>query len=57
MNAADQYPLTSEGGVEPIPSAPADPFSLLDDLMQVVEALCPTYPPRDTFETASGFKL
>lgn len=30
-----------------VPQANEDPFQALDDLMVVVEALCPTWPPRD----------
>ncbi len=57
MNTNDMHPLVSEGGVHTLPSDAGDPFAQLDDLMQVVEALCPTYPPRDTFEGAGEFKL
>lgn len=57
MSAPDIHPLTSEGGAETNPTEAADPFSQLDDLMQVIEALCPTYPQRDIFESADGFKL
>ncbi len=36
-----------------------DPFEALDDLMQVVEALCPRWPERESFgdTAASVFKL
>lgn len=35
---------------------PEDAFRVLDDLMAVVEALCPRWPARETF-TASGTML
>jgi hypothetical protein len=37
------------------PSSSQDPFARLDDLMTVVEALCPRWPPRGGFrETAKN---
>ena len=45
-----------QGGANTILSDAGDPFAQLDDSMHVVEALCPTYPPRDTFEGAREFK-
>ena len=57
MSTRDMHPLVSEGGVNTPPGDAGDPFAQLDDLMQVVEALCPIYPSRDTFEGAGEFKL
>jgi hypothetical protein len=34
-----------------------DPFEALDDLMVVIEALCPKWPPRETFSSSSIFLL
>ena len=34
-----------------------DPYERLDDLMTVVEALCPTWPTREPFTGAEEFKL
>lgn len=34
-----------------------DPFETLDDLMWVIEALCPAWPPRPTFAGAGPFIL
>ncbi|HEY4214769.1 MAG TPA: hypothetical protein VGM84_25055 [Steroidobacteraceae bacterium] len=51
------HPLVSDGGIEPKIVESADPFTALDELMQVVEALCPTYPPRGTFARSTKFKL
>ena len=51
-------PLVADGG---LPSTHAesgrDPFQALDDLMVVVEALCPVWPDRPTFEGATRFLL
>jgi hypothetical protein len=49
--------LASEGGNVEFPQDTRDPFEVLDDLMQVVEALCPTFPERDTFADSRVFKL
>jgi len=32
-----------------VQDAPTDPFEALDDLMVVIEALCPRWPPRESF--------
>lgn len=43
-------PLAAEGGVRPpIVHEDSDPYRALDNLMAVVEALCPTWPPRRLF--------
>ena len=39
--------LVREGGVAYRPEPDADPFAALADLMEVVEALCPQWPPRE----------
>lgn len=44
-----EQPLIGEGGVRAAIPAPADPYQVLDELMAVVEALCPTWPQRETF--------
>jgi hypothetical protein len=49
--------LSSTGGVSSQPADPRDPFEALDDLMQVVEALCPTWPNREVFSDAGAFIL
>lgn len=51
------HPLSSTGGVESPAADSRDPFEILDDLMQVVEALCPTWPSRETFPDAAAFEL
>lgn len=47
---ADKHPLAVEGGVVSVASAPRDPYAALDDLMVVVEALCPQWPARPLFK-------
>jgi len=51
MNSNEQrpHPLTGDGGNIGSPEDSRNPFEVLDDLMHVIEALCPTYPERDTF--------
>lgn len=51
------HPLVIEGGSNSAIPDLRDPFEVLDDLMHVIEALCPTYPPRDTFTDSAVFKL
>lgn len=52
----DQF-LVADGGLR-IPQIPKDdPLLSLDDLMAVVEALCPRWPERDTFVTGSKMLL
>ena len=40
------HPFVAEGGVPYSPTSNRDPFQALDELMCVVEALAPTWPPR-----------
>jgi len=51
------HPLSSTGGVSSPTADSRNPFEVLDDLMQVVEALCPTWPPRELFPDTAAFKL
>lgn len=44
-------PLAAGGGIRQPVNEPVDPFSALDDLMFVVESLCPTWPEREPFST------
>lgn len=41
------YPFVAEGGLPYSVDSNRDPFEALDDLMTVVEALCPVWPPRE----------
>ena len=42
-------PLAADGGLALPATRPEDPFRALDDLMAVVEALCPIWPQRGPF--------
>ncbi len=54
---ADQ-PLVRDGGLPDAGfAADRDPFEALDDLMTVVEALCPVWPQREVFADSSRFLL
>jgi hypothetical protein len=53
----DHYPLAAEGGVTAAPAGTGDPYKALDDLMVAVEALCPKWPPRSTFEAGGNWLL
>lgn len=59
MSSADPpaHPLSGDGGIGSPPTGTRDPFEALDDLMQVVEALCPTWPQRPLFSDTGIFKL
>lgn len=50
-------PIVAEGGVTPSADPPADPFQALDDLMVVVEELCPVWPSRPIFTNESNNRL
>lgn len=56
-NSADDVPFVADGGLKPSPPPAGDPFEALDDLMVVVEALCPTWPPRPIFRDSGHFRL
>lgn len=45
----DDQPLAGDAVMQASQSAAADPYRQLDDLMAVVEALCPAWPERETF--------
>jgi hypothetical protein len=49
--------LVAEGGVTGTPAGNRDPYEMLDDLMTVVEALCPRWPPRETFKPSGSWLL
>jgi hypothetical protein len=42
-----ERPLASDGGITVLADDKQDPFEALDDLMAVIEALCPTWPQRE----------
>ncbi|MEO8223425.1 MAG: hypothetical protein ABI661_01365 [Gammaproteobacteria bacterium] len=41
--------LVADGGLRTTVNGDRDPFEALDDLMMVVEQLCPVWPSRPTF--------
>jgi hypothetical protein len=49
--------LAAEGGITEASSDQREPFAALDDLMVVVEALCPRWPPRATFGPMPNLRL
>jgi len=62
MNSLDNpnsraHPFVAEGGIPYIPDPHRDPFEALDDLMTVVEALSPTWPPREPFVDGLNWRL
>jgi hypothetical protein len=50
-------PFAADGGVEPLRRVELDPYRALDELMAVVEALCPVWPERETFHTGTRMLL
>lgn len=49
--------LAAEGGVTEASCDGREPFAALDDLMVVVEALCPQWPARATFGPMPDLRL
>jgi hypothetical protein len=45
------------GGVTGAAVSEREPYEALDDLMCVVEALCPQWPPRGIFQGSGKFLL
>jgi hypothetical protein len=39
--------LVAEGGAPAVSTGCRDPYEALDDLMLLVETLCPAWPPRE----------
>ena len=50
-------PLAADGGIRDRVPQMRDPFEILDDLMVVVEALCPTWPGREHFGPMPALRL
>ncbi len=57
LKKSDKQPFAQDGGIRLPPDPPVDPFQSLDDLMAAVEALCPTWPERETFVKFSSMLL
>ena len=49
--------IAAEEGVTTPNESNRDPYERLDDLMVVVEALCPKYPEREPFTGTEVFRL
>lgn len=49
--------MVAEGGVTSPITPPVDPFQALDDLMVVVEELCPVWPEREPFANEARNRL
>lgn len=53
----DPFPIAADGGFEgPVPDT-RDPYEILDDMMAVVEQLCPEFPEREIFKTDGDWRL
>lgn len=55
--AARDAVLVADGGIRIPRDTVQDPFAALDDLMVVVEALCPRWPPREIFGPMPDLRL
>jgi hypothetical protein len=55
--ATSHTPLVASGGVRSDVEPAVDGFVALDDLMAVIEALCPTWPPRENFGSMPHMRL
>jgi hypothetical protein len=49
--------IAADGGMDFPPPVQEDPYQALDDLMPVVEVLCPVWAPRDAFRVGSNLLL
>jgi hypothetical protein len=56
-NSSNGHAFVAEGGAVHEPTSSPDPFNDLDDLMVVVEALCPVWPQREPFQTSGTYLL
>jgi hypothetical protein len=53
----DQHVLVGAGGLPRQGAPAADPFADLDDLMVVIEALCPVWPDRPPAGPVTDMRL
>ena len=54
----NQQPFAADGGITHVPEDTGrDPFEALDDLMTVIEALCPVWPNREIFSCTDQFLI
>lgn len=50
--------FAADGGITQAPAVTSrDPFEALDDLMTIIEALCPVWPNRETFSSTDRFLI
>lgn len=53
-----RQPFVADGGIAHVPAAATrDPFEELDDLMTVIEVLCPVWPNRELFSSTNRFLI
>jgi hypothetical protein len=50
-------PFAGEAGIRAPDASDRDPFEQLDELMAVVEALCPRWPEREPFGPMDQMRL
>jgi len=56
--ADSRQPFAADGGMTHVPAATSrDPFEAFDDLMTVIEALCPVWPNREIFSSNDRFLI
>jgi hypothetical protein len=57
-SASESPPLLiGSGGIVAAVTSEREPYEALDDLMSVIEALCPTWPPREISSGIGRFLL
>jgi hypothetical protein len=52
-----EAPFAAEGGIDSPVEVTGDPYAALDELMAVVEAICPEWPQRETFRDGGKMLL
>ena len=58
MSVPSDKPFAADGGITLVPAATGrDPFEAFDDLMTVIEALCPVWPSREIFSSTDRFLI
>jgi hypothetical protein len=50
-------PFAADAGIQSPAAQPEDGFRALDDLMVVIEALCPLWPAREPFAICGNMLL
>ena len=56
-STSSQQSIADAGGIVVTEQSERDPCEVLDELMVVVEALCPTWPSRDVFSSTGLWLL